>query len=183
MIEIWKDIKGFENIYQISNYGRIKSYKKNKEGKILKNTNKKGDYLSVILQYKDNIKYTRIHRLVALAFIPNPNNYNEINHIDGNKQNNHVENLEWCTHKQNFEHAKKIGLWKYNKPYKSKKIRQFTLNNEFLCEYENSIHASKITGICARNILQVANREPYNNKGSIRKQAGGYIWRFANDKN
>lgn len=181
MKEIWKDIEGFEQIYQISNLGNLKSFKKDKKGKILKHNNKNGDYFAVVLEYKEKVKYTRIHRLVAQAFIPNPNNYNEINHIDGNKQNNRIDNLEWCTRKQNFEHAKKTGLWEYNKPYKCKKIKQYTLENEFLNEYENANHASRKTGVCARNILQVASKTPFNDKGFVRKQAGGFIWRFSND--
>lgn len=181
MQEIWKDIKGFENIYQISNFGNLKSLKKDKKGRILKNTNKKGDYFSVVLRNKSNVKHTRIHRLVAETFIPNPNNYPFVNHIDGNKQNNHFKNLEWCTAKQNFEHAKKIGLWEYNHPYKHKKVCQYDLNGNFIEEYSNSKIASIKTGVCARNILQVANKEPFNNKGGIRKQAGGFIWRFSND--
>ena len=180
-LEIWKDIEGFEGIYQISNKGNLKSFKKNKNGRILKNKNKKGWYLNIILTNKKKKKSIKIHKLVALAFIPNPNNYPVINHINGNKQDNRVENLEWCTQKQNIIHAKQKGLWKYNKPYKCKKILQFSLNNDFISIYENAEEASRKTNVCSRNILMVANKEPYNKKGYIRKQAGGFIWRFYND--
>ena len=176
MQEVWKDVVGFENIYQISNYGRLKSFKNNKNGYILKNNNKNGGYFSVVLEYKNKLKHTKIHRLVAETFIPNPNNYKIINHKDGNKQNNNVENLEWTTQKQNFEHAKKIGLWSYNKPYKSLKVRQYNLNGDFIEEFESCESASRKTGVCSRNILRVANKEPYNKKGKVRKQAGGFVW-------
>ena len=90
-MEIWKDVKGWEGLYQISNYGRLKSFKVYPEGKILKLTNKNGDYYSVVLQGIGlKPKSTRIHRLVAEAFLPNPCNLPEINHIDGKKQNNHI---------------------------------------------------------------------------------------------
>ena len=181
MEEIWKDIDGFQNFYQISNFGRIKSFKKESKGKILKNTNKNGDYFSVVLKNKNKTLYAKIHRLVAEAFIPNPNNLPCVNHIDGNKQNNKVENLEWVTYKENFEHSKNMGLWKYNYPYKKKKVIQYDLQGNFIQEFDSSETASKITGVCSRNILQVASKEPFNKKGHYRKQAGGYIWRFAND--
>ena len=183
MEEIWKDIPNFENLYQISNYGRLKSFRRNKNGIILKNTNKKGGYFSIILYNKNCNLHIRIHRLVAQAFVPNPNNLPQVNHIDGNKQNNYYKNLEWCTSKQNFEHSKKLGLWEYNHPYKCKKICQYDLQGNFICEYENGEDAHRKTGVCSRNILRVANKEPFNNKGSVRKQAGGYIWRFKDDNN
>lgn len=108
--EVWKDIPDYKNLYQISNFGRVKSlerliYRKNgnyivKE-KILKNkTNTKG-YLSISMCKNGKVKYVMIHRLVAQAFIPNPNNFPCINHKDENKQNNCVENLEWCTYSYN----------------------------------------------------------------------------------
>lgn len=179
MEEIWKDVEGFEGVYQISNLGQLKSFKKDKNGKILKNTNKNGDYFSVVLRNKDKIQSIRIHNLVAKHFILNPNNYNEINHKDGNKQNNCVNNLEWCTHKQNIEHAKKLGLWVYNHPYYERKVLQYDLEGNFIAEYKNSVYAYKKTGVCARNILQVASKAPFNKNGNYRKQAGGFIWRFA----
>ena len=183
MEEIWKNVKGFENVYQISNFGNLKSFKKDKNGKILSQVNKKNGYFSVILTSKKKILHTRIHRLVALAFIPNPNNKPCVNHKDGNKQNNNVKNLEWCSYQENIQHAKENKLWVYNKPYKCKKVYQYDMLGNFIKEYKNAVEASKLTGVCSRNILQVASKEPFNEKGSIRKQTGGFIWRFEYDNN
>ena len=101
MKEIWKDIDGFEELYQISNFGRVFSKRRNKVMKL----NSRKNYLRVGFN-KDGIYYCfQVHRLVAQAFIPNPDNKEEVNHIDCNKQNNVVSNLEWVTHEENMEHA------------------------------------------------------------------------------
>lgn len=111
-MEIWKDIKGYEGKYQVSNYGNVKSlnYRRTKTEKVLKPWDAGRGYLQVVFTRK---KYA-IHRLVAETFISNPNHYSDVNHIDGNKKNNHVDNLEWCTRKHNIQHAWKLGL---SKPY------------------------------------------------------------------
>ena len=184
MDEIWKDVDGFDGIYKISNKGRLKHYTKRFGWRILKNTNKKGNYFSVILKGYCFSKSSRIHRLVAEAFIPNPNKYNTVNHIDMNKQNNCVENLEWWSQKENNQKAIKekpemlSGMINYNKFIRPKKLQQFSLDGEFISEYNSAKEASDITGVCARNILQVANKTPFNKKGAIRKQAGGFVWKF-----
>jgi hypothetical protein len=109
--EIWKDVKGYEGLYQVSNLGRIKSIIR--KGKIL--SNKSHRYISVIF-YKNKLrKNIRVHRLVAGAFIPNPENKPQVNHIDGNKKNNNVNNLEWNTQLENIRHAYRTGI-KSNKP-------------------------------------------------------------------
>lgn len=106
MEEVWKPIKGYEGIYEVSNYGRIKSLQRirnNKNGLITLKTSirkpqvSRGGYLCVILRKHNDPKYHYVHRLVASAFIPNPNNYPFINHIDEVKTNNQVNNLEWCS--------------------------------------------------------------------------------------
>lgn len=99
MEEVWKDIKGYEKLYQVSNLGRVKSLKTNK---ILK-SNPTFSYKFVGLYKNKRCKLITIHRLVATTFIENPNNYNIINHIDGNVNNNNVSNLEWCTQKHNMQ--------------------------------------------------------------------------------
>lgn len=113
-MEIWKDIKGYEGYYQISNYGDVKSVERNIIGRNRKEIILKGGfdgkYFFVILQKNCIKKHFKIHRLVALNFIDNPLNKPEVNHIDGNKLNNHVNNLEWNTMSENQKHAFKIGL-------------------------------------------------------------------------
>ena len=109
--EIWKDIEGYEGIYQVSNKGRIKSFYGVKE-KILVTRTKGHDYEKVLLSKNGVGKTFLIHRLVAKAFIPNPENKPEVNHIDGNKKNNCVENLEWMTCSENTKHAFDTGLAK-----------------------------------------------------------------------
>lgn len=185
--EIWKDIKGFEKRYQISNLGRVKSLSKfvnnnpnyssigyyTKE-KILKEFDNKRGYKLVKL-YKDNKKYTKkIHRLVAEAFISNPENKLQVNHIDGNKQNNCVSNLEWNTCKENINHAFKnnlINMKKGKENPHSKKINQYDLNDNYIKTWFSITEAQKFFHI--RNISKVCHNK--------RKTAGGYKWRFVND--
>lgn len=104
-MEIWKDIPGFEGLYEVSSCGLIR-----KGGRIKKLHKDHGGYLTVWLSKCSKMKCLKVHRLVALAFIPNPEGKRTVNHIDGNKQNNHVENLEWATHSENITHANNTGL-------------------------------------------------------------------------
>ena len=119
--EVWKDIEDFSN-YQISNFGRVKSKERitnvgiknvkqiTRKEKILKPLKITKGYLGIRLYNNLNVKTFKIHRLVAKYFIPNPNNLSQVNHIDGNKTNNKVDNLEWCTQTQNIQHSYRIGL-------------------------------------------------------------------------
>lgn len=201
--EEWKWVRDFEGLYQLSNYGNVKSFHKDKNGKELSLNNKNCWYLSFRAMDKEHrVKTLRVHVEVAKAFIGDiPKGYH-VHHKDGNKQNNRVDNLKIISPKEH--HAETIrqnphildGMIAYNKgrftgKYKryernknpksrfpKGKILQYTLDGKLVGEYCNSMDAHKETGVCQRNILQVANREPYNEKGNIRKQAGGYIWRF-----
>jgi hypothetical protein len=115
-MEIWKDIDGYENLYQISNLGRIKSLSHiNNLGKlrpecILGNRLSDRGYHTAVLYDNGKPKSFRVHRLVAFAFIPNPDNKPHVNHIDGVKSNNLISNLEWVTISENQKHAFNIGL-------------------------------------------------------------------------
>ena len=117
MTEIWKDISGYENIYQVSNLGRIKRLGvKDSRGNLRKEKvlilphDGRDGYLRCIL-CKDGVRnHVRVHRIVAEAFIPNPYDLSTVNHLDGNKQNNFVDNLEWTTDAENTRHAFKNGL-------------------------------------------------------------------------
>lgn len=123
MKEIWKDIKDFEGRYQISNLGRVKSLtrtitEKNTGktyvlyGKILKERHMSNGYIQACLCKNSKYTYKYVHRLVAQAFISNPNNLKQVNHIDCIKTNNSVKNLEWCSHLFNSKHAAQNGLFK-----------------------------------------------------------------------
>lgn len=103
MAEIWKHIEGTGQRYMISNYGNVKSLCGHKE-RLLTITTQKSGYNYVMLQINGKPKNCRLHRLVAMAFVPNPHGYKEINHIDGDKANNHADNLEWSTRSQNMRH-------------------------------------------------------------------------------
>lgn len=127
-MEQWKKIEKFNYEYEISSYGRIRSvenvivrgngWKYTRKSKILKPSASGGYLRGAVCVNKKMIPYN-IHRLVALAFIPNNENKAEVNHIDGNKLNNHVENLEWCTRQENIEHC---ILNKLQKPFKGEEI-------------------------------------------------------------
>lgn len=176
--EIWKPIKDFEDKYEISNMGRLKN---KTNGHIYKNTNKNGDYFSIILYGKDKRKSTRIHRLVAEAFIPNPENKSQVDHIDLNKQNNRVDNLRWVTQSENMQHNIEAGIFYFvgreNKIRISPKgkIVQYDMNMNKLNVFNNSAIASKETGVCSRNILHCVNHK------EGRKQAGGYKWFYESE--
>lgn len=113
MEEIWKDVKNYEGAYMVSNLGRIKSLpRKGTKGNILNPSRNNKGYCTVELTFKGKNRSTFVHRVVAENFIPNLKNLPEVNHIDGNKLNNNVENLEWVTKGQNQIHAYKTGLRK-----------------------------------------------------------------------
>jgi hypothetical protein len=105
MEEIYKDVIGFEGLYMVSNFGNVK----NSRGKMLKGCSKKG-YIYVHLSKNATYYNYRLNRIVAKAFLPNPNNFTDVNHKDGNKSNNTLDNLEWISHQDNMKHAYANGL-------------------------------------------------------------------------
>ena len=123
MKETWKDIIGYEGVYQVSNFGRVKSLDRDeyvssfshgriREGRVLTQIKSRGGYMLVHLSKDGVAKTASVHRLVAKAFIPNPMKKTTVNHIDGNKANNISDNLEWATMSENISHAFKTGLKK-----------------------------------------------------------------------
>lgn len=150
--EIFRDIRGYENLYQVSNLGNVKSlnYKnKNIEHLLSQGINQFG-YKFVVLCKGNNQKNFRVHRLVADAFIPNPNNHKIVNHKDGNKQNNICDNLEWCTYSENLIHAYKNGLTKPHCSNNGKRV----MCVETGVIYNSIMDASKDTGFHFNNISQ-----------------------------
>ena len=136
-MEEWKDIEGYEGLYQVSNKGRIKSLNYRRTGKegMLKGKPDKNGYLIVFLYKKgEKPKPFLIHRLVAIMFLHNPNNYLEVNHIDEDKTNNNVENLEWCTRKYNMNYGTRNERASISrKGKKHKKHKKHKRKKQILC--------------------------------------------------
>lgn len=162
MIEIWKPVFGFENLYEVSNFGRVKSIKKNK---ILVGGKDQDGYCQVILCDNKRRKCAKIHKLVAFAFLENPNNEVCINHKDEIKENNSVENLEWCSVKYNINY----GTRNQRAAEKNSKPIAQIKDGTVVAIYSSSIEAQKQTGIDFSKIRMCCRKE--------RKSAGGYQWK------
>lgn len=181
--EIWKAVVGFEGLYEVSNLGKVRSLKNKgsltpKELKLQKCYN---GYRKVSLYSAETAKQYFVHRLVAEAFLPNTNGYSCVNHKDENRQNNSVDNLEWCTYGYNNSFGERVrktinsrnlhGSYGAEKP-----VIKYSLCGEFLKEYksisdasrENKISTSRISR-CCRRIVKC-------------KTAGGYVWKYSEDR-
>ena len=175
MKEIWKDIKGYEGSYQVSNLGNIRNLNFHREGKtlLLKPTINNRGYKRVWLYKNSKNEAYLVHRLVAIAFIPNPNNYTVINHKDENPSNNCVDNLEWCTQHYNMNYGsvkEKISKAKKGKSsHNNKPILQFDLQGNFIKRWESASEAKKTLNIPGANIGRCCTGE--------RKSASGFIWK------
>lgn len=187
--EIWKDVKGYEGCYKVSNYGNVKSierYVNNSDHskrlvreRILTLSKKDNDYLYVRLSKGNNAKHLYVHRLVGEAFLPNRGKLNVINHIDEIKDNNNVKNLEWCTHAYNitYKGAMKRMVKSRNKTGGSnaeRKISQYTLDGVYIRTYPSIEKAAMYLGVTAENISSVLR-----GKSHI---ANGYQWIDYNGK-
>ncbi len=180
MEEIWKDIKGYEGLYQVSNLGRIKSLSrecKHSLGgnrkvteRIIKLTKDKDGYYKVMLHKNTENKTFRVHRLVAQAFINNPTNAEIVNHKDENPSNNRVDNLEWCNKKYNNTYGTKIKR-------QSKKIKrevyQYDLQGNFINKYNSVKEAGTSLGVNRANIANCCR--------GLTKTAYGFIWRYTKE--
>lgn len=145
MKEKWLPIEGTNNLYYVSNKGRVKSFKMNKlNGHLMTQYVNKHGYKFVNIEIDGFRKSRVVHQLVAKTFIKNPNNYPIINHIDGNKQNNTTDNLEWCTYSYNIQHAYNTGLQPKRKPTVHKKqVKQYTLDGVYITTWDSSVSAAK----------------------------------------
>lgn len=179
MQEIWVSIPNTNDNYQVSNLGNVRSrhnkYKHRIDEKyhLLKPYFTKKGYLSVSI--KEHNTNRPVHRLVAQAFIPNHDNKPQVNHINGIKTDNRVENLEWCTNKENAIHAVKNGLWDKQRYVNRKPVIQYDMSFNIIRTWDSAEEAQRVLGV--KHISSVCNRDKY------RHTAGGYIWRYVNDRN
>ena len=158
MNEEWKDIKGYEGLYQISSLGRVYTFKRNKLMTPVKD--RKG-YLRIKLRVNTCAKSLSVHRLVAEVFIPNPEDKPQVNHIDEDKTNNMVYNLEWVTGKENCNHGTKIQR---TIDTVSKPILHIT--DGIINEYKNAVLASELTGMSTSGIRAQCYAEKITNKNN-----------------
>ncbi len=124
LAEEWRDVKGYEGLYQVSNLGRARSFH-NQYGRVIKPVLTQKGYLQVTLSKNGKSRTRPLHILVAQAFIPNPLNKPQVNHMDGNPLNNRFDNLEWATSKENIQHAYKTGLAKSGANHKNAKLTEY----------------------------------------------------------
>lgn len=176
--EYYANVKGYEDFYQVSNYGTVKSvthYRKSRNGKeqivrgkiLSPSINSKTGYLTVSLCKYGKIKTHTVHKLVAEAFIPNPNHYVCINHINEDKTDNRVENLEWCSYQCNNTYNGKLE--KLNK-CKHKPIAQYDLKGNLIKKYESITSASKELNISINSISNCLR--------GLSHKCHGYIWKY-----
>ena len=181
--EIWKPVVGYEGIYEVSSLGRVKSCertiirkdgrKMNVRGKIMKPSIIRIGYEQIDLSKKDNAETVYVHRLVGKAFIENPYNKEQINHKNGVKTDNRVENLEWVTSQENMRHAFKNGLRDDDllAKLRRKKVDQLTLEGHLIKTFDSIKDAIDFTG--AQNISDVCR--------NVRNTSGGFKWRYSTE--
>lgn len=170
--EQWLQVEGYEGLYEVSNLGRVKSLKFGKE-RILKQTSDKDGYLRVQLSKQGKVKMKLIHRLVAMAFIPNPFNLPQVNHINEDKDLNVVSNLEWISNIDNLNYGtRNQRIAKSNTNGKcSKKVKQYTLEGELLKEWQSTMEIQRQLGFSNGNISQCCLGK--------HKHAYNFIWEYA----
>ena len=185
MDEVWKDIEGYEGLYQVSNTGQVRSlnYLHTGEVKPLKQGTDGNGYKRVSLYKDGKSKTCRVHRLVAMAFILNPNNYKEVNHKDENPSNNNVNNLEWCTNEYNVNYGTRTkraseslkGKYKGKDHPKSKSIFMYDKEGNFIRKFDCIADANEYFGkgkICSAISNCLRGRA---------KTAFGYVFKYADE--
>ena len=172
-MEQWKEIAGYEGLYEVSDQGRVKSLKFGKE-KILKPVKNPRGYLQVNLCKDGHVKRSTVHRLVAEAFIPNTQGLETVNHKDEVKSNNAVSNLEWMSQKDNCNYGtrnKRVAEAQINHPKKSKVVQMFDKSTgELLATFPSTHEAARVTEIKRASISHCCT--------GISKSAGGYVWKY-----
>lgn len=182
MEEVWKDIPNYEGLYQASNLGNIKvldrivncGIKNNKtiirKSRLLKQRINQG-YYEVALSKNGKKRFLKVHRLIAITFIPNLNKLPSINHKDENKLNNCIDNLEWCTIKYNCNYGTRNKKIYKNNPFKHLKVELYDLNNNLLQTFNSVAEASRYKKCSSLTITRYC-------KGITKDK--NYIWRYAN---
>lgn len=184
MTEIWKPVKGYEDKYEVSNKGNVRSLNWKNTGaiRLLYLKHHPSGYRQVQLFGDGGSKMVCVHRLVAEAFIPNPDSLPQVNHLDYDRTNNRVENLEWCTHSHNMKHSwlnknrKQRTSWRRKwRKNSTENIIQFTKDGEFVKVWETCISIKHELGYNQTSIWECCDGK--------RKTAYGYLWRYATEDN
>jgi hypothetical protein len=186
-MEVWKDIIGYDGLYQVSNFGNVRSLDRlidgrngrfyMRKGSNLSTNTSGNNYVHVLLRINNKSKPFSVHRLVASHFIDNADNLPEVNHKDEIRKNNHVDNLEWCTRKYNVNYGTGIERRKNNTNYKEiaelkcKKVLQFDFLGNFIKAWRSISDASKGSG-CSRESIGDSIKGSY-------KGLSLYVWRLA----
>lgn len=177
-VEVWHPVVGYEGLYEVSNKGVVRSTDRTINnhpypGKVLAIKYLKGYAAVHLCDHQHRVKHKTIHRIVAEAFIPNPDNLPEVNHKDENIKNNCVENLEWCTQIYNIRYGTGIER---RATFKRKRISKFTKSGEFVASFVSVFEASKSVGKGRKGtgLISTAARD-------IRKSAYGFVWKYVDN--
>lgn len=182
-MEEWRKIKGYEDRYEVSCYGKVRSlvcyapkrnmYLRRKQPRLLRQNTTHDGYKRVGLSMNGRIKHITVHRLVAIAFLPNPSGAPAVNHKDEDKTNNHVSNLEWCTNKYNSNYGtlrERTTTRLSAHHHLAKKVMQMSLDGQIIATFSSAREAARAVGVRSECIIRCC-------KGKY-KQSAGCKWRY-----